>query len=72
MQPIYIYAHVYFTSFFTYYLATYVILHNNRAVENRLIFVLLIVFCVTLGGDFYVCVSIFVPRSNRSLDAKNS
>lgn len=60
MQPIYIYMLTYILpAFLLITLATYVILHNNRAVENRLIFVLLMVFCVTLGGEFLRHVSPF-------------
>lgn len=53
MLPIYIYMLTYILpTFLLITLATYVILHNNRAVENRLIFVLLMMFCVTLVGEF--------------------
>ena len=60
MLPIYIYMLTYILpTFLLITLATYVILHNNRAVENRLIFVLLMMFCVTLVGEFLRHVSPF-------------
>lgn len=53
MQPIYIYLVTYIVPVFVIIsLATYVIIRNNRALENRLIFLLLMFFCISLIGEF--------------------
>lgn len=53
MQPIYIYFIVYIVPIFLLIaLATYVITHNSRALENRLIFSILLMFSITLLGEF--------------------
>lgn len=53
MQPIYLYFIIYLIPIFLLIaLATYVLVHNSKALENRLIFVGLILFCFTLFGEF--------------------
>lgn len=53
MQPIYMYVIFYIVPIFLLIaLSTYVLVHNSRAIENRLIFISLISFCFTLFGEF--------------------
>lgn len=60
MQPIFIYMLTYIIPVFVLIaLATYVMMHNNRAIENRLIFLTLIAFIITLCGEFARHVSPF-------------
>ena len=60
MQPIFIYMLTYIIPVFVLIaLATYVMMHNNRAIENRLIFLILIAFIITLCGEFARHVSPF-------------
>ena len=60
MQPIFIYMLTYIVPVFVLIaLATYVMMHNNRAIENRLIVLTLIAFIITLCGEFARHVSPF-------------
>lgn len=53
MQPIHVYLIVYiFPLLLLISLSTYVIVHNRKAIENRLIFISLLAFCITLLGEF--------------------
>lgn len=53
MQPIQIYLILYiFPIFLLIALSTFIITHNKKAIENRLIFISLISFCITLLGEF--------------------
>lgn len=53
MQPIYIYFIIYIVPIFLLIaLSTYVLVHNSRAIENRLISLSLLLFSFTLFGEF--------------------